>query len=167
MKIQYLLSNKFTLLVFFILLTSKAFSQEESSGSEKERNFEITTSGVYSYSVEDKEGIGAIEIHPCYWLDNSRIGVGLAYAMKFTDETILSDLSLLGSYEAAKWATINTGASFGFPNGTAREELTIGFYFEVEWNYEINERFHIGILTGTVVGSETELTTGLQMGIKI
>ncbi len=170
MKSLSILFPKILCLLIIIFSCPSTMAQEPESDSDEQeakyRPVEITTSGVYSYGLQDEEGLMALEIHPCYWFKNSDWGIGFSYTGKFAVEGLLSDLNLLGSYEAAKWATINAGLALGLPFEEVREELTVGLYAEVEWNIELSERFHIGILTGTVLGCTQELTTGIQAGLK-
>ncbi len=167
MKTPCYLFTKLMIALLFWGAPSLCLAQEVSSEPKEEgkNKLEITTSALYSYELEEKSFEPTFEIHPCFWVGHGW-GVGFSYALKYDDCDQLHDLSLLASYEVVKWAVVNFGITMLLPDDDHRENLSTGMYAEVEWNYDISEKFHIGAVTGALLGDNKELTIGLQTGLK-
>ena len=151
--------------LLFICFGSTLWAQEHEHEHESESALELITSGLVSFSPSEDETNYGTEIHLTYWF-NPKWGGGLSYSAKFDDDKAFSDIALLGSYNPARWLTINTGPNFALPNGEKREKLKLGLYAETEFNWRISETFHCGIFTGTVLSEEVELSAGIHLGFE-
>ncbi len=139
-----------------------SFAQE----SDFEPKIELVPSFLASYSFEEEETIFAAEIYTAYWFQE-KWGAGISNTAKFKEDIMLWDMAFLGSYKAAEWLCINSGINVGFPHDGVRDGLEPGFYFETEFNWQVKENFHFGLVLGTVVSENTEITGGLHLGFEL
>ena len=155
----------FQLLLFFVVGLNQIFAQhEEHHGDEKDRGiYEIITSGIYAYSFEHQEGTGGTEVHFTYWF-NHTYGSGLSYTTKFEHDETLHDIALLGSWNPKRWVTLNVGPNFSLK--ADHREFSLSAYAESEINIRPNEWFHFGPILGTILGNESELTSGFHIGFE-
>lgn len=139
--------------------------KHENAKHKTEGIIEIITSGVVSYSPKIAHTLYGTEIHFTYWF-NHTWGGGFSYSGKILSGDVLSDVALLASYNPTKWLTINTGPNIAFADGHLRHKHQLGYYAETEFNYRVSKWFHFGLLAGTVLSKNTELTTGIQLGFE-
>ena len=149
----------------FLITYASTAQRSDYEARVEEGIIEIITSAVIVYTPGHDRTLYGSEIHLTYWF-NHTWGGGLSYSGKWYEQNILSDLALLGSWNPTKWLTVNTGLNIAMPDELVRKETHYGLYAETEYNWRLTDWFHFGLLTGTVVSNETELTAGIQMGFE-
>ncbi len=100
--------KRISILVFLLFSLSSVMAQEESQEVDKFYGFELTASTVYSYNTYEQEGVFATEIHPCFWIPETKWGLGIALGTKFYNDATLVYVAILNCYIAYKWITINS-----------------------------------------------------------
>lgn len=157
---------RFILGLVFLVLTGSLFAQEKHHGAEAEQRgiFELITSGIYAQAFEsDADGALGAEVHLTYWVVH-KYGFGFSYTAKVEEELTVHDLALLGSWNATRWLTVNTGPNFVLPN--EHRDFSISAYAETELNIRPTEWFHFGPVVGTLLGSDSEYFLGFHLGFE-
>lgn len=141
-------------------------AQEASESTEEdieESKYEIITSGIYAYNLEEEIGIPCLELHFTYWF-NRKWGAGATYIAKFDEEELLSDIALLGSWNPSRLMTVNAGPNFGLKGESRDFELSL--YVEGELNIRPAEWFLFGPNLGFLLGQSPEIATGVHVGVE-
>jgi len=151
----------------FICLSQHGESNESDVASKehgKEKGiYEIITSGIYNYSPESKHGNFGSEFHFTYWF-NHNWGTGLSYTAIFEEDLLVNEIALLGSWNPAKWCTLNVGPNFTLPND--HNNLELGAYGEIEFNIRPVKWVHFGPVLGTVIGHTVHFNIGYHLGFE-
>ena len=140
------------------------FAQEHDAlENSEDLRWEAIVSGIYSYSFEEEETVFGNEFHLTYWITH-KWGTGLSYTLKYEDDEILHDIAVLGSWNPVKWMTCNTGPNFEFEG--EHRDFGVSFYFELEFNIRLTHWFHFGPIAGTLLGGNSEISTGMHIGFE-
>lgn len=125
--------------------------------------FEIITSIINAYSLEEDEGSVGNEFHLTYWF-NDQFGSGLSITTKLIEDGLLYDTAIIGSWSPLKWVTANVGPNFSWAN--KHREFSLSAYLEIEINFFVIDQIHIGPVLGGLIGEEKELTHGFHFGFE-
>ncbi len=160
------MKKKFLVYILFACFFAYQTLYAQKNIKPHESSIEFIPSGIISYVPSGKEFLYGGEIHITRWFVE-KWALGVSYSMKFKEHKVLSDIALLGSFDPVRFLSINAGPNFALPKKKLREKLLVGLYAEAEFNLRITEFFHFGILLGTVLSKETEISTGVHLGFEI
>ena len=159
--------HKLVLTAMLVLLCNCLLSQhheENSHESHKEGGIhEIITSVIGAYSFAHEEWTPGTEVHYTYWFGHT-FGGGFSYTAKYESVETLSDIALLGSWNATRWLTLNIGPNFALKS--EQRDFALLLYAEGEINVRVTEWFHFGPIFGTLLGEESEGSVGFHIGFE-
>jgi hypothetical protein len=153
---------KTLLLIFFVIICTSVYSQEEKH-DHIHHIYEIGVANSVVYFFVEKELAYGLHFHVVRNVKNTKFGYGFAYERIF-DEHKHNTIGVVGSYNPMKSWNMNVSPGISFEDSEP-SVLKFALHLETSYNFEVG-RFHIGPLVEFAIDPDDyHFSLGLHIGL--